>query len=111
MKVARILHVNGGGGSQRAKILRQVNHMIVAIEGIMLPLVAGVMNADRVPTKEMLATAPALQTRLAGLGITGMEEAPHPPQPAVRAPRANTQHRGMSAAALNVQKVATRDNT
>lgn len=93
MTVAHILRVNGGGtGSQRAKILGHVKHMIVALEGIIMPL-AGVMNADRVPTKEMLATAPALQTRIAGLGNTGMEEAPHPPQPAVGAPRANTQYR------------------
>ena len=80
MKVARILRVNGGSG-RRAKILRHVNHMIVAIEGIILPM-AGVMNAEQVSTKTIKATTPALQTRIASLGNTGMEEAPLPPQPA-----------------------------
>lgn len=66
--------------------------MIVAIEGIILPM-AGVMNAERVPTKEMLATTPALQTRIASLGNTGLAEARLSELPAINAPRVNIQHR------------------
>lgn len=103
MKVARILHVNGGGGSQSAKILGQVKYLTVANQ-VMVALkymgeVCTVFGVHRVNTKLTMATRSALQIRIAGLGNTGLEEASLIPQPVIDAPRVNIQHRGMSTAA------------
>lgn len=62
---------------------------------------------ERVPTKEMLATTPALQTRIASLDYTGLEEASLFPQTVINAPRVNIQHRGMSTAARLARRAKT----